>query len=352
MDSELVQFKNDVEHLQICKAFMKDSSIPKVKISILQLDHFAEVLMFRLIKDKFKDDDFTRFVIPQKYSVKFRLNVLKYFDKKIDFLSKEKELSRADASILKITHFYRNAAHHRDVHNSATLPVLAKCLFSIVCKIFCTQNCGCSVGGSSVENEIGWLREYGWAKNHIDFGEVKALIRKSMMSGMIVRFSNLKSVLINDLYSRKDEIGHILEKELPRLSDTNMNEILKNYEFWGQNILNPEIFDDLSKEYREIIYRIQTPKKPSKREYLGAEGNYKKKLSNELKKYSATVTVHKIKEMEKYPERISGIGTMSNLLVEYEKVDKYFQLVERCLEKAVADWDRYIQMQVDIARGK
>ena len=157
---------------------------------------------------------------------------------------------------------------------------------------------------------------------------------------------------MKDLYSRKDAIDRIFEKELPSLADKDMNEILKNHEFWEQNILNPEIFDDLSKEYRETIYRIQTPAKPSKTEYLIAENEYKKKLTNKLKNHFPMVTIHKIKKMRKYPKRLSNINTMSNLLVEYEKADKYFQLVERCLEKAVADWDGYIQMQVDVARGK
>jgi len=352
MNSELIQFKNDVEHLQICKTFIKNGSIPKVKISILQLDHFAEVLMFRLIKDKFKNDDFTRFVIPQKYPVKFRLNVLKYFDKKVDFLLQEKEISKAEASTLKITHFYRNAAHHRDLHNSNTLPVLAKCLFNVGCNMFCKQNAGWSMGGSSIEKEIGWLGEYGWTKKYFDFNDVEPLIRKSMLSGMTVGARQLKVIFMQDLYARKIEIDRVLEKELPKLTDMKMNEMLKQYEFWEHNILNPGIFDDLSKGFREVIYRIQEHKKPSKTEYLNAEHEYKEKLANELKKYSPTVSMHKIREMKKYPEKISKINSMSSLLVEYEMADKYFQLVERCMEKAFADWDSYIQMQVDIARGK
>jgi hypothetical protein len=73
--------------------------------------------------------------------------------------------------------------------------------------MFCRQKHGYSMGSSSIEKEIGWLGEYGWTKKHIDFSEAGVLIRKSMISGMMVRSRKLKKIdeqiiLLNNLKSQ------------------------------------------------------------------------------------------------------------------------------------------------------
>ena len=208
------------------------------------------------------------------------------------------------------------------------------------------------MGGGSIEKEIKWLKKYGWVKKNIDFGEAKKLIRKVLMEGMQIKSNWLKKIFLRDLETRWQQINDILEKQLPGSSGKELDHFLKEYEFWQKNSLNPKIYDDLSERYREIVYRVHTSNQPTKEEYLEAEDEYKKRLTKILNEFIPSITVEKIKNMPELQRKIGEVKKSSEVIVEYEKMDKFYQHVEQCLDKFWADWEHYVQLQVDIARGK
>jgi len=352
LTDEITQLKIIVEQLELCCDFINETSVTKHRVAIILLDNISEIILQRLCSRAIEFDDFTKWIWPQKYPEAKKININRFFDKKIKVVTKEKKLSKQITEVISIGHKYRNAICHRDSYNPAVIGSIAKVLFIAVTDLFTKTSCGieaAAIGG--YKESFEWLVPYGIKETYIDFPRVSKIISKKLENKIHFDLSALIVVFCNDLEQRIRNIKSQIDKELPWKTPEGINHILKWFEFQEKN---PDLEDKLSMEYRKYIYKIAKNKpvniEPAqlkqieekfKREYHAKVDEYRQNIS-----YSAIFRIEgKIKKMAK------GKSTVE-VLSQYAMLDETLSKLEYYLDLAAREWDRIVQREIDLSRGK
>ncbi len=349
---ELSQLKTIVEQLEICCNFINDKSVTKNRIALILLDNISEIIMQRLCSQAIEYDDFIKWVMPQKYSQEKKKGIRQYFNKKINLIIKENKIPKQITDIISIGHKYRNAICHQDKYNPAVIGSIAKVLFVAASDLFAKTRCGIrasAIGGYSESFE--WLLPYGIQETYVDFPRVSKIISESLKNKIYFDSVTLITVFRNDLENRIKNIKQIIDKELPWKTPDKINHILKWFEFRERH---PDLEDKLSMEYRKYIYKI-TKKEPVNIEpaqLKQIEEKFQKEYHARADKYQQNISYSTITKIENYIDKIGKESSSSNILGQYYILDEQLSKLENYIESATREWDRLVQREIDLRRGK
>jgi hypothetical protein len=351
-NDEISQLKTIVEQLEICCNFINDKSITKHRISLVLLDNISEIILQRLCSQAIEYDDFIKWVMPQKYSEEKKKRIRQYFDKKIKVIIKENKISKQITDIISIGHKYRNAICHQDKYNPAIIGSIAKVLFVAVSDLFAKTRCGIRasvIGGYSESFE--WLVPYGIQETHIDFPQVSKIISGALKNKIHFDSANLITVFRSDLENRIKNIRHIIDKELPWKTSGEINHILKWFEFQEKH---PDLEDKLSMEYREYIYKIakKEPVDIELAQLKQIEEKFQKEYHARIDKYRQNISYSTITKIENNINKMGEENSSAKILGQYYIFDEYLSKLENYIELATREWDRMVQREIDIRRGK
>ncbi len=351
--SYLEQFKLIVEQLEICSNLYKKKTNPSYRISLILLDNIAEIILHRYVQHILMQEAFTKWIVPPSISVKDNKRLSSYFDDKVKFARKSRLLSSSDALIIEIAHEYRNKSFHKDNHNPKAISILSRLLFSAVLNLFIKTNGGIidNLSEGVDKNRFIALRKYGLSSNFISYSEAAKTISKSLSFKKKPPLSSIKQILAKDVEDRANRCLDTLKTVYPSLKHEAVDAALKLFEF---KIIHAELEDELSKEIRQIRYNIGKGNNRgiTKRMYLNAERKFKKRFNKELLSFKSYTRLRLINNFTKVPTQIYKTDSFGGTLRLYHDVDYKLSLAEAVIDLIHSEWDRAIQMEIDIRLGK
>ena len=349
---EITQFKTIVEQLEICCDFLEEDSIAKYRVSVILLDNISEILLYRSCDQLFEQDNFLKWIIPQQFPVSKKKRIKNFFDEKINIIKSKQKISKKTSEILHISHKYRNDIYHHDKHNATTIGIIAKILFNAVCDLLAETQCGIgptTIGG--YKEPFDWLSPYGLNTTSVDFLKASTIISKSLKSRIDIKLSEVSLIFCSDIESRIHKIKQLIADELPWKTPAEIDHIIKWFEF-QENY--PNLEDELSSTYREYVYRIAQGKPiaitPEQLEEL--KENFQKEYRGKAMEYKQNIafaTIDKVMQEKKDLENVQNIG---KALCQYFNLDQALSRLEYYIELAALEWDRIVQREIDLRRGK
>jgi hypothetical protein len=76
------------------------------------------------------------------------------------------------------------------------------------------------------------------------------------------------------------------------------------------------------------------------------------RLTELARDYVAPVSLKSLVEVERLAPRLRESTTVSALLMRYQPLDEKLDTLERVIDRVSVEWDRWVQHEIDLARGK
>lgn len=350
--NETSELKIIIEQLETCCDFIDENTITKYRIVIILLDNITEILSLRCYKSALDSDDFSKWIIPPEFDSQKKVKISKLFEEKIKLLETKNNISKLITENLNICHKYRNAIYHRDVHNESTIEIIAKIFFISVCELFkeiSAGHKGLTIGG--LEKSFNWLIKYGYEDSYIDFNKVTNLVASKLLKRINLNLNDAIKISQTDIFNRINEIKELVANQLPWKTPDSINHIIKYFEFEERF---PQVEDDLSSEYRKYIYKIGNDEKT----YISSEKldelknefitNYHQRINN----YKQEIKYSIIERASDIALNFSNNNHFSELLSDYYGIDISLSKLEYFIDLALIEFDKMVQREIDIRRGK
>jgi ABC-type Fe3+-hydroxamate transport system substrate-binding protein len=170
------------------------------------------------------------------------------------------------------------------------------------------------------------------------------------MEGMDVPLEELREHLADDLRSRADRVDEGIDF-LP-FNEAGLEVLLGEAEFWDKHGADDELMR-LDDEWNPALRRLRKQEMPSQEEVDAAAEKYRSRVT-QLKKRAGprTVSVADLAAVRGKADIITRTEDLADVLNVYKGADQALSALEKYVEEAVEEYDRAIQRQIDIERGK
>lgn len=350
MDNELETLHTDIECLEVCADLILSRSHNKARTAIIVLHHLAETLLQRECEEYLERDRLYHWVMKPTFTRSERTRIERSFADKV-FLVRDRtaHLSQVDEAILLIGHSYRNAIYHRNTHNAQTASLLAKLLLKTALRLFMRSGQEMSMGARNSE-QLDWVEKYNLSpKGFIEFGELRKSAVRMIAPLAKVSFQETNETLTSDIISRTQRLTDNLESFFGDKWRSDLGDLLKRVEF---EIENEKEYDELSKDFREVTYKINTKHPPTHAEYNTAQSLYKDRLKLALNSFRPVYTTDKILSLNTLADSVSCKQDLRSLVLAYQKADEVTQKAELYIARAHTIVETQIDIAIDKALGK
>ena len=256
-----------------------------------------------------------------------------------DFYSGSSEplITSSEATVLSISHSYRNAAYHRDTHNPAVVLALAKVMLKAVCAVFVRAHSGGPY----------YLLPPG---EELDSREDAEAVARRLLAGLEVQLDELGRLLANDLMSRLEQVEEWIEY-LP-LTDEALEAGLADAEFFDKHRSDDQLIA-LDEEWSPMFRAARHQPLPTSEELNQAREKIQARI-DELRKSAGppTVTLGQLVNVREAARVIEVADDLPSALSVYLEADRALSVLEEYIADAVDAYDRHVDMQMDIERGK
>jgi hypothetical protein len=341
-----------VEYLDVARDLILANTEAKARMALVLLDNAAEVILYRLSSETLSWDDFGRWVRPERFSHAKRREIDRLFPAKLELLEQEHSITGETSEVLRILHLYRNVAFHRDTHNPAVISVLARIGFKAVADLFVQTRAGIGLSGMGVFNNAGeWLSAYGLSDTYVDFGKAAIKIAAQLTVGAEPNLCEVQVELTRDLHERAAALRRLVNGQLPWKSSVQLNLILKWYEFKDAE---PKLEDQLSEPFRSLRYRIAAGEAVdvSREKLSSLEQQFHDRYEARLEAYEQRIRYEDLEDVDAKASQIQLKATLGNILSLYSELDAQLSTLEKYLDFASEEWDRAVQHEIDVRRGK
>jgi hypothetical protein len=345
-DTSVEKFRLFVEQLEMIRRLLDTKSPIDSKVAIILLDNVGDALMYRRFVQEFDEDSYLAVIKRPRFTLSKRIEILQDFKAKVNALAGLKFINLEDASVLKIGHSYRNAAYHRDVHNPRVTNEIARILFDSVSSLFnAYYKNGASVGGIHLE---AWgLSNYGVTGNFISFESASTTVIRKLRHGISITLVEARTALQNDIESRLRKLDCEIAK-IPIIGPESLDEGLKQAEFSEEH---PR--EEFLQELRELNYRITLGQgdRIAAKEYRSAEAlaqRRRRKAYSDFVPICSSVLLARLKRSQ----TLRKARSMSALLFGYQDLDTKVSRFEVSIEQIAIAFDRAVQLEIDLRRGK
>jgi hypothetical protein len=238
--------------------------------------------------------------------------IKKTFPAKVNYLVETGSLDEITGACLNKLHNIRNTTYHHAIINKNTIYIFSLIYFRFACKIFEIHSTHYVIS-SDPDNNFTYLR-YGIKKPLDINSEGPQVIAKSLISDMHIELEQVCEVLIESILTYKNQIDDAL-----------------NYVLYYSNFKTKE------DAFKLAISLIKKSKYPTQKEF---------------EDLLLEVDEIKINSWIKSTEHWKDDKCIENVFLMYiDLEDKLIQFVD-AFERIVSDIENYIQVQIDIARGK
>jgi hypothetical protein len=344
------RFRVLVAQLELARDLVASKNEGRCRAALILLDALAELILVRIMDNEFQRDDYTRRFTKEEYPASRRRHLEQSFPAKVEMAESAYRLKRADTVALLVVHRYRNQTLHRDTHNPRILPLLARVALISTLKLFTRTRGGIqtsAVGG--FKRPVRWLKAYKLKTPPLWFDEAAAEIAKTLARRLRPRGSTVANALASDITSRVAAIRETLEQELPNLTIVDINHMIKWFE-WHEHCRDDEA--RISGRYRSLLSRVARGKKVSREVFVEAENTYRDQLLKSVESYQPSFTHAALAAIEAELPTLRREKTYSRAIERYAEADSRLSMFERIGTLAYREWDRRVQQEIDIRRGK
>ena len=324
------------------------------RMAIILTDNVIEILLFNYLQSAIKSDNELMSLVEPNFSREEIGNINKYFDEKLKAVKKLGIINNDSVIILKIIHSNRNSIYHRDYHNPITINKFSELYFVVATNLFRKiYDCGVSIGGDFKAN---WLIKYGLKINYVDFSKASDKIANYLLKGFDVSLPNIKQVLSQDIAFRLNEIKIMREREMPWLkNDIILDSSLKVAEYFDKNPYN-----HLSEKYNNLLRNFLKNKnsfenKASVERWKSIKLEEKQRdqtIEKSSRVFKPKTQSHILKNSSDFIEKINNYTQIDKLLEQYDFIDKSLLKIQLYLNQFFEEFDRQVQQEIDMRRGK
>jgi hypothetical protein len=357
--SESKRFALAVEQLEQCAELIEDGSIPKLRMAIVLLDNLADTFLYRrclshitrahqqsidlvekrrLPKARFKD-------LQRSFTAKLE------FVAEIDSSGKGRgyRLTRADVDLLSIGHSYRNAIYHRDSHNPAVIPVLARLLFSATARLFqiTTSSSVWGQQSDSTTSDLEPIRDYGvldpdrtfWP--HKAAANVARLLQERISQDSATAIATLAADLETRSHQLKDLAGTLQSVE----------RVLPWAEFWDLYGYDDQLvrLADLGDRWRRHDELMVNPEEVWA-DISEAEEQLTARVKHLWSSFTPQVSLDEIQRAARVAKGLSVQDNIATTIHAYHEVDRRLSRLERYLWEIELEYDRKADLEYEIWR--
>jgi hypothetical protein len=353
-----------VEQLELCQRLLRSRSHSKARAAVILLDHVADVLMYRVCIDDFEYQAVLEMVIPPIVPAEKRADILFRFDRKVSYITQTKRLLPFDtAPVLLIGHRVRNFAYHRDYYNPNTISVVGRILYKTVCEILPTLAQKSQLSYSSNTKEQTWTKRYGVTADLFNFPEAVQRISGGLCQQVSIDLPRATRTITADLSSRYKRMRRTLHRWLALKKDKDLDNMLRHYEFADVHREDLERFRQPVKDARYLVHDLHKGLPPEewpklavppekrreiRRAMLVAERAFKAQRRRAFRNFKQTITAASLRTMNRKIRRLRTVSSLSELLSQYDLLERQLTQVELYVSRAESDLD----FAVDLARGK
>ncbi|HYM75650.1 MAG TPA: hypothetical protein VE377_06695 [Candidatus Dormibacteraeota bacterium] len=325
-----------VVQLEEAKRQIEQGDVAHLRLGMILLDNAVEVMMHRVIEDEFRHADMwarmlknfptdnldakgqelrremESHVIPPKRQKEIR----RVFGEKIKFLSEDHDkIPLPCARVLRHLHDYRNETQHNDEVREESIMAASLLYFDIAVDFLVRVNPGSTIwiGGENYD----WLKRYGTQEKHARPDETRPRIAEALRAGLPLDIDGIRTALAAHL---KDRI-EVMENQLVFVEECLPEKLraetpLKVVQFWHQNPMPPNASI-------EQVHAFVAPHGPDAF----------------AKWHTAT-------------HALNQLGDKLEMFDRFATIEDEFEPLEKMIDDTVADIDREIQHEIDVARGK
>lgn len=368
-ESDLERFALVAEQLAVCRELLSSGSVPKARMAIILLDQLADALIFRrcdLAYSIWEDRAWMRQHHP-RYGRAEKRRATRNFERRIEIAQaldqhcpgdpEDPMIRDGDAAILRITHRYRNLAHHRDRHNPQVVPVLARVLFRAVVDMWVRgYRRGSAVGHSGIKARLAEVGieglgsssdpDFGHPGEWLNFREDANRVRTALLPEVEIEDENVRVVLAVDL---DDRIGELLSG-IDYLPDgrERVNGLVEWFQFWDTHGADDELIE--SEAARDVVGRLvaegESRRAEIEAEATAANARYFARLETLRREWNPKPATEVIANANEATEKLMEALTLEESLLLYEPVDRGLDGVERVIRDAIHQFDEWVNMQV------
>lgn len=360
------RFFHDLEVLEECRELLLSGSGAQARMALILLDSLADALLHRRLERAYAASEELWYMDNPRFPKSVRRSARQNFGARLrlaqqpflDLLhsgSREQLVSELEADVLLIGHSYRNAAYHRDTHNPALIAPLGKAVYGAVAAAFARGHDDGLIVGLSAE----WMERldaYGVDRRErkmLTRGDAAKLVAARLREGLDVPVDELAVRLADDLERRGEQVEGWIS-QLP-LDEAGLDAMLAEQEFWDKHGADDELMRLV--ELRNPISRAVRlgiePTSDMLDEAKRAEPDFRARVA-ELKTVAGppTVSLAERDKAGRAAEEIRQSRDLGVVLHAYQNADHALCLLEEYVGEALSEYDRHVQLEIDIARGK
>lgn len=369
--ADLDRFELFAEQLGLAAELVRDGRPARARLALVAIDNLAEVLLYRHMQFVFGASEAMggRLAVP-RFGQRERNRLRQDFDRKVMLALREADgpltfafpdpiLREEDAAVFRIAHRYRNGLHHEDRANHALLEPLARLYLVAVGQAWCRAQPVRSRGGLSPQR----LAELPTTASVLEGAIVEFpraaqdLVAKRLID-MAVDAKELAARLAADLRRRADD-ADAARAELVRcgLPDDDHAEMLYAAELRHVHRADPQLVDLQDRASTTLGLLIKKPSDADEvealtEEYQSAVGGQHDRVSELRAAFRPQLNLGMVATTRRAAERLEQVRDVGHLLQRYEQLDARMRLLEECWAWIDREWDHYVSVQTDIARGK
>jgi hypothetical protein len=368
---DLDRFELFAEQLGLAAELVCDGRPARARLALVAIDNLAEVVLYRHMQFTFgASEDLGGRLAVRRFGQRERDRLRQNFDRKVTLALHKEEglhafafpspvLDEEDAVVFRIAHRYRNGLHHEDRANGALLNPLARLYLGAVGRAWCRAQPSMSVGGLSA----GRLSELPTTAAVSDDGLVAfpgaaQRVVEAALADMAVDAKELAARLAYDLRRRADGAdGARIELVRCGLADDAHADMLRTAELRHAHRADPQLIELQDRASAAMARLIETPEDTKEWdklavEYRGAEDAQRERIGHLHAAFRPELSLGTGDEMRGAAGRLEQVRDVDRLLQRYERLDSRMRLLEECWAWVDREWDRYISLEMDIARGK
>jgi hypothetical protein len=364
------KFFYDLEVMHECRALLLSGSTAKARMALILLDSLIDAVLYRRLELAYMLSEENWYMGLERFPKSIRTSARKNFEERLRLArrpllgpfhgsSPQPLVDDVEAEVILIGHSYRNAAYHRDTHNPAIIRPLATLLFHAVAQAFARGHEEILI----VYPSQAWkdeLAAFGLSAEELAVrtrGEAAAAVAAKLTEGLEEPLTEIAERFADDLDARAVRVDDLLD-ELP-LDPASIDEMLAEQEFWDKHGMDDELIRlaDIVKPVRRLMaLKIEPGSKMFDEivdEATRVEPDYMSRL-NELRSAAgpSTVSLGFQAHARHTAKAIRQSQELSRVLSDYQGADRDLGVLERYLDEAVMDYDRWLSLQRDIERGK
>jgi hypothetical protein len=360
-DAEMARLELFSEQLDEAVSLARSDRISRQRLSLLVLDHLAEVLISDHAEACFSASDDAGWLALETYSSEERREILYKFNRRVALAQREFAgtgsfyypgpiLGDTDAAIFKVAHKYRNRLYHAGTQSEAVLQPLCFLYAQAISRTFIGSVPSVIWGGGrAFVDSFPILSRYGFAgPSETSFAPRSAAewIMEQITGDLDVTSAVLRQTLADDVSARCEQVADEL-RELAKegLTGPGLQHMLRAAELWAAH-RGDEVLIRLQDRRREIVHRVTTTRERVERAQLrkewadveDAEDQRKAELELNFKFAFEEGTV------EGFSDEARSLGAsragVRGLLERYQRIDSRLTEFEWSVQWIRRSWDR------------